>query len=311
MTSGPVQASRSQPKSAMVTVGSKTRLIRSATVPPVSVKTANWSGSVVSLSNHQPGWRPMSMSVRTDSVGGIVKPLWTSRSRAPATGVSTVRISAPKPAASARSDQVEAGLAVAPQVELEPAVGVGGGRGHGLRRRRPERRQRVRDAEAPGDARDRGLAVLVHQPGEAGRGEDQRHRRRAAEDGRGQVDRRDVAQHARDELDPRVRLARATQARLGLGGPVDVVEDGARDVPTGDRAQVRDRRRRGQPALDRRQVDRTVRRYGRSSDGRGSRRRVIDAHGSPVRPSSTRRLVAAQRRSWRGRAPAAARDRPR
>ena len=101
MTSGPDQASRSQPKSAMVTVGSKTRLIRSATVPPVSVKTANCSGSVVSLSNHQPGCRPMSIRVRTDRVGGIVNPLWTSRSRAPATGVSTVRINALNPAACA------------------------------------------------------------------------------------------------------------------------------------------------------------------------------------------------------------------
>ena len=56
MTIGPSHASRSQARSAIVIVGSKTRLMRSATVPPVSVKTANWSGSVVSLSNHQPGW---------------------------------------------------------------------------------------------------------------------------------------------------------------------------------------------------------------------------------------------------------------
>ena len=102
MTIGPSQASRIQARSAIVIVGSNTRLIRSATVPPVSVNTANWSGSVVSLSNHQPGWSPMSISVRTDSVGGIVKPLWTSRRRAPATGVSTVRTSTRKPAARAR-----------------------------------------------------------------------------------------------------------------------------------------------------------------------------------------------------------------
>ena len=36
----------------------------------------------------------MSPSVLSVSVGGIVRPLWTSRSLAPATGVSTVSISA-------------------------------------------------------------------------------------------------------------------------------------------------------------------------------------------------------------------------
>ena len=44
----------------------------------------------------------MSTRVRSDRVGGIVKPLWTSRRRAPATGVSTVRTSTRKPAARAR-----------------------------------------------------------------------------------------------------------------------------------------------------------------------------------------------------------------
>ena len=105
----------------------------------------------------------------------------------------------------------------------------------------------VRDAEAPCDAGDRGFALLVHQPCEPGRGEDQRHRRRAAEDRRREIDRRDVAQHARDELDPGERFARAPQARLGLGGPVGVVEDGPRNVPAGDVPEVRrwSRPRRG------------------------------------------------------------------
>ena len=196
MTIGPSHASRSQAKSAIVIVGSKTRLMRSATVPPVSEKTANRSGSVVSLSNHQPGCSAMSTSVRSESVGGIVNPLWTSRSRAPATGVSTVRMSALNPAARARRTRSRAGLAVVPQVELEPAVRVRCRGGHVFGRRRPERRQRVRDAHAARDAGDRRLALLVHQPGEPGRGEDQRQRRRPAEDRRRGVDLRDVLEDA-------------------------------------------------------------------------------------------------------------------
>ena len=43
------------------------------------------------------------MIVPSVSCGGIEKPLRLSRSRAPATGVSTVNISVSKPAAAARS----------------------------------------------------------------------------------------------------------------------------------------------------------------------------------------------------------------
>ena len=160
MTIGPSHASRSQAKSAIVMVGSKTRLIRSATVPPVSEKTANWSGSVVSLSNHQPGWSAMSTSVRSDSVGGIVNPLWTSRSlRARDRGVDGQDERA-EPRRACTANEVEAGLAVVPQVELEPSVGVRGRGRDVLGRRRPERRQRVRDAHAARDAGDRRLALL-------------------------------------------------------------------------------------------------------------------------------------------------------
>ena len=159
MTIGPSHASRSQAKSAMVTVGSKTRLMRSATVPPVSEKTANRSGSVVSLSNHQPGWSAMSTSVRSESVGGIVNPLWTSRSRAPATGVSDGQDQRAEPRRACTANEVEAGLAIVPQVELEPAVRVGRRGGDVLGRRRPERRERVRDTHAARDAGDRRLAL--------------------------------------------------------------------------------------------------------------------------------------------------------
>ena len=81
----------------MVIVGSNTRLIKSATVPSVSVKTANRSGSVVSRLNHHPGWRAMSRTVLGDSVGGMVKPLWT----------------------------LSHGRSIVPDVELEPPVRVG------------------------------------------------------------------------------------------------------------------------------------------------------------------------------------------
>ena len=149
MTIGPFHASRSQPRSASVIVGSKTRLIRSATVPCVSAKTANRSGSVVSLSNHQPGWSPMSTSVRTrqgrrdrEAVVDVAQPGAGDRrvdgqdERGEAGGV--------RPA-----NEVEPRVSVVPQVELEPAVGAGRGACHVLGRRRAERRERIRDAQLP------------------------------------------------------------------------------------------------------------------------------------------------------------------
>ena len=153
----------------------------------------------------------MSTRVRSDSVGGIVKPLWTSRSRAPATGVSTVRTRAENPAALARGGPGRArrrGRSTGRAGTSGPCRATASATASGRSCRGWTART---DAEAPGDAGDRGLALLVHQPREAGRGEDQRHRRRAAEDRGGEVDRRDVAQHARDELDP-ARTPRASGA---------------------------------------------------------------------------------------------------
>ena len=197
----------------------------------------------------------MSTSVRSDSVGGIVKPLWTSRSRAPATGVSTVRTSAREPGRPRAADEVEAGVAVVPQVELEPSVGV-----RARRRRRPRatssRASRARTG-CPCRPATRATAgspsACISRVKPVGR-EDQRHRRRPAEDRRRGVDLRHVLEHAWDELDPRERVARSPQARLGLGRPVDVVEHGSRDVPAGDRPEIPDGRRRGEPALDGREA---------------------------------------------------------
>ena len=75
----------------------------SATVPGHRSSDANDSGSVVSRSNHQRGCGTASRTVRRVSAGGIDMPLRVSRSRAPATGTSTVTSSVSKPAAAARS----------------------------------------------------------------------------------------------------------------------------------------------------------------------------------------------------------------
>src|SRR3954471_6507730 len=101
--SAPGQASRSELTSVRVADGSKTRSTSSATVPPQDRSEANSRGSVVSRSNHQRGCRAALVMVRMDSAGGMVKPLRTSRSRGPATGVSTVRTRASYPEARARS----------------------------------------------------------------------------------------------------------------------------------------------------------------------------------------------------------------
>ena len=238
-------------------VGSKTRLIRSATVPPVSEKTANWSGSVVSLSNHQPGMerdvdqRPERQRRRDrEPVVDVAQP-----------GAGDRRIDGEderaEPRRASTANEVEGGLTVVPQVELEPSIRVRGRGRHVLGRRRPERRQRVRDAHATRDAGDRRLAIRVHQAREPGRGEDQGQGGGPAEDRRGGVDLRYVLEHPGDELDPPERVPRSAQAGLGLRSSVDVVEHGSRDMAPGHGPEVPDRRGRGEAAFDGREPDRT------------------------------------------------------
>ncbi len=74
----------------MPSVGSNIMFASSATVPSKLRSDANSSGSVVRASNHHRGWSAMSNSVREVIDGGTVRPLRTSRSRLPATAVSTV-----------------------------------------------------------------------------------------------------------------------------------------------------------------------------------------------------------------------------
>jgi hypothetical protein len=75
----------------------------SATVPDQASSEAKASGSVVRKLNHHAGRGIALATVRGVSVGGMVIPLRTSRSRAPATGTSTVTSRVSKPAFAARS----------------------------------------------------------------------------------------------------------------------------------------------------------------------------------------------------------------
>ena len=71
-------------------------------MPPVVVSEANSSLGVVRKSIHHQGRGIALTIVPRVSCGGIEKPLRLSRSRAPATGVSTVNMSVSNPAAAAR-----------------------------------------------------------------------------------------------------------------------------------------------------------------------------------------------------------------
>ena len=71
-------------------------------LPGTPVSDAKAIPPVVSLLNHQTGKRDMFSTVRAVSVGGIVRPFTTSRSRIPETVVSTVSRIVEYPAASAR-----------------------------------------------------------------------------------------------------------------------------------------------------------------------------------------------------------------
>ena len=86
-----------------MTVGSNIVSSSSATVPDHASSEANASGSVVRKLNHHAGRGIALATVRGVRVGGMVMPLRTSRSRAPATGTSTVTSSVSKPAFAARS----------------------------------------------------------------------------------------------------------------------------------------------------------------------------------------------------------------
>ena len=158
------------------------------------------------------------------SVGGIVEPVAPSRSRAPATGTSTVTSSVSKPAAAARSTNVHRAVAVLPHVELEPVAPVGVGLAPRLRAwwcRPSTARTGCRPRRRP---RTGALALGVHHPGEAGRGDPERQRRRVRRGRRRRVDVGDVTQDRRVKLDVLERLPSARKRQLILGGAVGVVE---------------------------------------------------------------------------------------
>ena len=75
----------------------------SATVPDQWSSEAKASGSVVRKLIHHAGRGTALRTVRGVSAGGIDMPLRLSRSRAPATGTSTVTNKVSKPALAARS----------------------------------------------------------------------------------------------------------------------------------------------------------------------------------------------------------------
>ncbi len=89
-------------RSLKLIVGSIAASSSSPTVPPVEVSEANSSLGVVRKSHHHQGRGIALTTVPSVSCGGIEKPLRLSRSRAPATGASTVKNSVSKPAAAAR-----------------------------------------------------------------------------------------------------------------------------------------------------------------------------------------------------------------
>ena len=154
------------------------------------------------------------------------------------------------------ANEIDPRVTIVPQVELEPLVGFGCGACHVLGRRRAKRREGIRDAQPPGHPRDRRFALVVHQPGEARRCEDEGQGGRPSEDRRRGVDLRHVLEHAWHELDASVGLARSPQTGLALGSAVDVVEDRSRCVPARDRSKIPDRGGGRQAAIRRVEVDR-------------------------------------------------------
>ena len=253
-TSGPGQASRSQARSAIVAAGSNTRCRRARRRCRRSgCSDANSSGSVVSRSNHQAGCRAPSAKVRSDSDGGIVRPLRTSRSRGPGhRGVDgehqrlVARGAGPL-------DEVAARLPVAPQVQLEPASG-----------RPAPRRRAPRSTSCPSWTARRGCptrsatratagspSVCIIRVKPVGR-EDQRQRGAGARGSSSTVSTAETSRSTRGRNSTRAKASPgAPQADLRAGGAVGVVEDRARRPAPGEQAQVRDRTRAGQPPLGR------------------------------------------------------------
>ena len=175
----PGQRSRMILRSSNEMVGSIAMSSRSPTVPPVAERDANSSFGVVRKSIHHHGRGSASTIVFTVSCGGMENPLRLSRRRAPATGVSTVKKRVSNPAFAARSTRRVGDLALPHHVELEPVAAVGVRLLHVLDGGGAEGGEGERDAGGVRGAGAGGLALGLHQAGEAGRGDAEGHRRRS------------------------------------------------------------------------------------------------------------------------------------
>ena len=146
-------------------------------------------------------------------------------------------------------DEAVRDLALLHDVQLEP-VAPDRVRGlHALDRGRAERGERERDAGGRRRGRTGGLALGLHQAGEAGGRDAERQRRGAAEDLARRVDVRGRPQDVGVELDVLERAAGTVERELALGGAVGVVERGLRGAALRDRAQIIDRERGVEAAL--------------------------------------------------------------
>ena len=152
-------------------------------------------------------------------------------------------------------DQVLARAPVPPHVQLEPLRAVRDLLRQLLDRGRAHRRQPVGEPAGGRGPAPCPLALVVHHPGEPGRGQHERHRPGPAEHGGAGVHLAHVVQHLGLELDPGERPPGPAQRDLLLGRPVGVVEHGPRHPAPGNRPQVADRVRAAEPPLDRVQRD--------------------------------------------------------
>ena len=138
---------------------------------------------------------------------------------------------------------------VAPHVELEPAPRIGRDLGECLDRGCPEGRERVGNPDVAGHLRDRGLAHVMHHPGEPRRAEGEGQGGSLTEHLHRAVDLGDITQHPRRELHPRIGLDRSSKRELGAGGTIGVVEHRSRHAAHCESADVSDARAPLEPGL--------------------------------------------------------------
>ena len=102
---------------------------------------------------------------------------------------------------------------------------------------------------AAGHLRDRGLAHVMHHPGEPRRAEGEGQGGSLTEHLHRAVDLGDITQHPRRELHPRIGLDRSSKRELGAGGTIGVVEHRSRHAAHCESANVSDARAPLEPGL--------------------------------------------------------------